>query len=170
MEQLLSRGYGVRAGSLDLDKARNNLPRDPNLEFVSSSNWDLQNPNTIASSSFRHSQLRPFLFSPKKICHLTNLLSPSLKMRFGSPLGIWMKLKNPNLEGLKVEFLRACLAFDGISEKDEILIAPLVLQVRADVTEGSEQLAKAIGDADAVICATGFRYSWDIFAPWKVTH
>lgn len=81
-----------------------------------------------------------------------------------------MKLKNPNLEGLKVEFLRACLAFDGISEKDEILIAPLVLQVRADVTEGSEQLAKAIGDADAVICATGFRYSWDIFAPWKVTH
>ncbi|CAL9077946.1 unnamed protein product, partial [Musa acuminata var. zebrina] len=24
------------------------------------------------------------------------------------------------------------------------------------------------GDAEAVICATGFRYSWDIFAPWKV--
>ncbi|XP_074587665.1 uncharacterized protein At2g34460, chloroplastic [Curcuma longa] len=73
VEQLISRGYGVRAGALDLDKARNSLPRDPNVEFV-----------------------------------------------------------------------------------------------RADVTEGSEQLAEAIGDADAVICATGFRYSWDIFAPWKV--
>ncbi|KAM0933115.1 putative NAD(P)-binding domain, NAD(P)-binding domain superfamily [Dioscorea sansibarensis] len=40
--------------------------------------------------------------------------------------------------------------------------------VKADVTEGSEKLAEAIGDAEAVICATGFRYSWDIFAPWKV--
>lgn len=41
-------------------------------------------------------------------------------------------------------------------------------QVRADVTEGPEKLAQAIGDAEAVVCATGFRYSWDIFAPWKV--
>ncbi|XP_042439740.1 uncharacterized protein At2g34460, chloroplastic-like [Zingiber officinale] len=73
VEQLLSRGYGVRAGALDLDKARGSLPKDSNVEFV-----------------------------------------------------------------------------------------------RADVTGGSEQLAEAIGDADAVICATGFRYSWDIFAPWKV--
>ncbi|KAH7658383.1 putative dehydrogenase protein [Dioscorea alata] len=40
--------------------------------------------------------------------------------------------------------------------------------VKADVTEGSEKLAEAIGDAEAVICSTGFRYSWDIFAPWKV--
>ncbi|XP_058095294.1 uncharacterized protein At2g34460, chloroplastic [Magnolia sinica] len=40
--------------------------------------------------------------------------------------------------------------------------------VRADVTEGSTKLAEAIGDAEAVICATGFRYSWDLFAPWKV--
>lgn len=37
------------------------------------------------------------------------------------------------------------------------------------MTEGSEKLAEAIGDAEAVICATGFRYSWDIFAPWKVS-
>ncbi|MQL76933.1 hypothetical protein Taro_009344 [Colocasia esculenta] len=41
--------------------------------------------------------------------------------------------------------------------------------VRADVTEGPEKLVEAIGDADAVICATGFRYSWDVFAPWKVS-
>lgn len=40
--------------------------------------------------------------------------------------------------------------------------------VRADVTEGPEKLAEAIGDAEAVVCATGFRYSWDVFAPWKV--
>ncbi|XP_039143327.1 uncharacterized protein At2g34460, chloroplastic [Dioscorea cayenensis subsp. rotundata] len=40
--------------------------------------------------------------------------------------------------------------------------------VKADVTEGSEKLVEAIGDAEAVICTTGFRYSWDVFAPWKV--
>ncbi|WOL12441.1 hypothetical protein Cni_G21208 [Canna indica] len=73
VEQLLSRGYGVRAGAVDLEKARSRLPQDPKL-----------------------------------------------------------------------------------------------LIVKADVTKGSEELAEAIGDAEAVICATGFRYSWDIFAPWKV--
>ncbi|KAJ4980451.1 hypothetical protein NE237_031288 [Protea cynaroides] len=41
--------------------------------------------------------------------------------------------------------------------------------VKADVTEGSDKLAEAIGnDAEAVICATGFRRSWDLLAPWKV--
>ncbi|KAK2989865.1 hypothetical protein RJ640_024419 [Escallonia rubra] len=41
--------------------------------------------------------------------------------------------------------------------------------VKADVTEGSTKLAEAIGnDTDAVICATGFRPSWDLLAPWKV--
>lgn len=49
------------------------------------------------------------------------------------------------------------------------LVAWLDWQVRADVTEGSEKLTEAIGDAEAVICATGFRYSGDIFAPWKVS-
>ncbi|KAI3739655.1 hypothetical protein L2E82_30066 [Cichorium intybus] len=43
--------------------------------------------------------------------------------------------------------------------------------VKADVTEGSEKLAEAIGgDSDAVICATGFQYSWDLLAPWKVDY
>ncbi|KAI8001720.1 Uncharacterized protein LOK49_LG09G02230 [Camellia lanceoleosa] len=41
--------------------------------------------------------------------------------------------------------------------------------VKADVTEGSTKLAEAIGaDSDAVICATGFRPSLDLLAPWKV--
>ncbi|XP_077228834.1 NAD(P)-binding Rossmann-fold superfamily protein [Tasmannia lanceolata] len=40
--------------------------------------------------------------------------------------------------------------------------------VRADVTEGPDKLVEAIGDAEVVICATGFRRSWDLFAPWKV--
>ncbi|TXG47888.1 hypothetical protein EZV62_027182 [Acer yangbiense] len=41
--------------------------------------------------------------------------------------------------------------------------------VKADVTEGSEKLAQVIGDdSEAVICATGFRPGWDLFAPWKV--
>ncbi|KAL6500725.1 hypothetical protein OROHE_025522 [Orobanche hederae] len=41
--------------------------------------------------------------------------------------------------------------------------------VKADVTEGSTELADAISDdSDAVICATGFRPSWDLLAPWKV--
>ncbi|XP_052179322.1 uncharacterized protein At2g34460, chloroplastic isoform X2 [Diospyros lotus] len=41
--------------------------------------------------------------------------------------------------------------------------------VKADVTEGSTNLAHAIGDdSDAVICATGFQPSWDLLAPWKV--
>ncbi|CAH2079720.1 unnamed protein product, partial [Thlaspi arvense] len=38
----------------------------------------------------------------------------------------------------------------------------------ADVTEGPEKLAKAIGDDyEAVICATGFLLGFDLFAPWK---
>ncbi|KAI8525821.1 hypothetical protein RHMOL_Rhmol13G0260400 [Rhododendron molle] len=41
--------------------------------------------------------------------------------------------------------------------------------VKADVTEGSTKLAEAIGgDTDAVICATGFRPSLNLLAPWKV--
>lgn len=42
--------------------------------------------------------------------------------------------------------------------------------MKADVTEGSEKLAEVIGeDSDAVICATGCRPGWDLFAPWKVS-
>lgn len=41
--------------------------------------------------------------------------------------------------------------------------------MKADVTEGSAKLAEAItSDSEAVICATGFKYGWDVFAPWKV--
>ncbi|KAL3851468.1 hypothetical protein ACJIZ3_013350 [Penstemon smallii] len=41
--------------------------------------------------------------------------------------------------------------------------------VKADVTEGSSKLSEAISDdSEAVICATGFRRSWDLLAPWKV--
>lgn len=41
--------------------------------------------------------------------------------------------------------------------------------VKADVTEGSTKLADVISDdSEAVICATGFRPSWDLLAPWKV--
>ncbi|GFS36428.1 NAD(P)-binding Rossmann-fold superfamily protein [Actinidia rufa] len=76
----------------------------------------------------------------------------------------------------------------GVSEKKKIFVAGatgntgkrIVQQllakgfavkagVKADVTEGSTKLAEAIGaDSDAVICATGFRPSWDLLAPWKV--
>uniref|UniRef100_A0A7N0U3G4 NAD(P)-binding domain-containing protein n=1 Tax=Kalanchoe fedtschenkoi TaxID=63787 RepID=A0A7N0U3G4_KALFE len=46
---------------------------------------------------------------------------------------------------------------------------PALQFVKADVTEGSDKLAEVIGDdSDAVICATGFRRSWDLLAPWKV--
>lgn len=46
---------------------------------------------------------------------------------------------------------------------------PALQIVKADVTEGSEKLSEAIGDdSEAVICATGFRPGWDLFAPWKV--
>ncbi|KAF8408899.1 hypothetical protein HHK36_004968 [Tetracentron sinense] len=46
---------------------------------------------------------------------------------------------------------------------------PALQIVKADVTEGATKLAEVIGDdADAVICATGFRPSWDLLAPWKV--
>lgn len=40
--------------------------------------------------------------------------------------------------------------------------------VKADVTEGAAKLSDAIGDCEAVICATGFRPSLDFLAPWKV--
>ncbi|XP_011011533.1 PREDICTED: uncharacterized protein At2g34460, chloroplastic [Populus euphratica] len=46
---------------------------------------------------------------------------------------------------------------------------PSLQIVTADVTEGSDKLVQAIGDdSEAVICATGFRPGWDLFAPWKV--
>ncbi|XVF40159.1 hypothetical protein PTKIN_Ptkin01aG0089200 [Pterospermum kingtungense] len=46
---------------------------------------------------------------------------------------------------------------------------PALQIVQSDVTEGSAKLAEAIGDdSEAVICATGFRPGWDLFAPWKV--
>ncbi|KAJ9153195.1 hypothetical protein P3X46_026661 [Hevea brasiliensis] len=46
---------------------------------------------------------------------------------------------------------------------------PSLQMVKADVTEGPSKLAEAIGDdSEAVICATGFRPGWDLFAPWKV--
>lgn len=46
---------------------------------------------------------------------------------------------------------------------------PSLQIVKADVTEGSAKLAEAIGDdSEAVVCATGFRPGWDLFAPWKV--
>lgn len=46
---------------------------------------------------------------------------------------------------------------------------PALQFVKADVTEGAEKLAEAIGDdSEAVICATGFSRSWDVLAPWKV--
>ncbi|CAL1400671.1 unnamed protein product [Linum trigynum] len=48
---------------------------------------------------------------------------------------------------------------------------PSLQIVKADVAEGSAKLAEAIGeDSDAVICATGFRPGWDLFAPWKVDY
>lgn len=46
---------------------------------------------------------------------------------------------------------------------------PALQIVQADVTEGSAKLAEVIGDdSEAVICATGFKPGWDLFAPWKV--
>lgn len=48
---------------------------------------------------------------------------------------------------------------------------PALQFVKADVTEGSDKLAEAISDdSEAVICATGFRRSWDPLAPWKVDY
>lgn len=42
--------------------------------------------------------------------------------------------------------------------------------MKADVTEGSAKLAEVLGDdSEAVICATGFRPGWDLFAPWKAS-
>lgn len=40
--------------------------------------------------------------------------------------------------------------------------------MRADVEEGPEKLSEALYDSEVVICATGFRSSMDLFAPWKV--
>lgn len=61
-------------------------------------------------------------------------------------------------------------AFDLDKARSSLPKDPNVDIVRADVTEGPEKLAQAIGDAEAVVCATGFRYSWDVFAPWKVDY
>ena len=37
VEKLLERGFGVVAGTTDVDRARGSLPQDPNLQLVSSS-------------------------------------------------------------------------------------------------------------------------------------
>lgn len=61
------------------------------------------------------------------------------------------------------------LSSQGIILSAVLKLMPIHLQVKADVTEGSTKLADAIGDdSDAVICATGFRPSWDLLSPWKV--
>nr|CAB3470533.1 unnamed protein product [Digitaria exilis] len=73
VEKLLAKGFGVIAGTTDVDRARGSLPQDPNLQLV-----------------------------------------------------------------------------------------------RADVTEDADMLVEAMRGVDAVICATGFRRSFDPFAPWKV--
>lgn len=59
-------------------------------------------------------------------------------------------------------------ALDVNKAKSTLPNDPSIDIVKADVTAGAEKLVEAIGDAEAVVCATGFRYSWDIFAPWKV--
>lgn len=35
VEQLLSKGFEVRAGALDIERARSSLPQDPNVQIVS---------------------------------------------------------------------------------------------------------------------------------------
>lgn len=45
---------------------------------------------------------------------------------------------------------------------------PNLRLVTADVTEGADKLVEAVRGVDAVVCATGFRRSFDPFAPWKV--
>ncbi|EFJ21681.1 hypothetical protein SELMODRAFT_106162 [Selaginella moellendorffii] len=50
------------------------------------------------------------------------------------------------------------------------LVCSSLSQIPADVTQGTNPLTTSIGDADAVICATGFRYSLDVLAPWKVDY
>ncbi|KAM1012544.1 hypothetical protein EV2_043761 [Malus domestica] len=45
---------------------------------------------------------------------------------------------------------------------------PALQIVMADVADGSTKLAEVISDdSEVVICATGFSYRWDVFAPWK---
>ncbi|KAK6124087.1 hypothetical protein DH2020_042172 [Rehmannia glutinosa] len=94
VEKLLAKGFAVKAGVRDVDKAKSTFPGD---------NPDLQ------------------------------IFARNVRFRF----------------------------------KETEIVARIV--VKADVTEGSTKLAEAISDdSDAVICATGFRPSLDLFAPWKV--
>lgn len=56
-----------------------------------------------------------------------------------------------------------------LAAASKVLPADLNIEmVQADVTEGADKLAKAIGNVETVVCATGFRRSLDFFAPWKV--
>eukprot|EP00850_Spirogloea_muscicola_P012519 SM000081S22653 [mRNA] locus=s81:329924:331177:- [translate_table: standard] len=40
--------------------------------------------------------------------------------------------------------------------------------VEADVTKGADELAEALGNADAVVCATGFAPGLDLTSAWRV--
>ena len=71
--------------------------------------------------------------------------------------------------GCSIGFVLFCFGECLICWVFDQTISCVCLQVKADVTDGSAKLAEAISDdSDAVICATGFSYGWDVFAPWKV--
>ncbi|XP_024525503.1 uncharacterized protein At2g34460, chloroplastic [Selaginella moellendorffii] len=59
---------------------------------------------------------------------------------------------------------------DVAKARSNLPSSPNIEIIPADVTQGTNPLATSIGDADAVICATGFRYSLDVLAPWKVDY
>lgn len=117
VEQLLAKGFQVKAGVRDVDKAKNTLSHEnPALQIVS------------------------FLGCLKRNKHSEN----------------------------SIAFFVIFIEF--VLNSQDTCYGFYVFQVKADVTEGSEKLSNAIGDdSEAVICATGFRPGWDLFAPWKVS-
>ncbi|KAM7256280.1 hypothetical protein ACFE04_012021 [Oxalis oulophora] len=137
VQQLLAKGFAVKAAVRDLDKAKSTFSSD-----------DIDNPHLQFPHS--HKEEKPDLLLNTMICSLS-LPYPDKKL--------YKCLKHR---------VQASIAWDKNMEYPLHVLSPDI-KVKADVTEGSEKLADAIGnDSDTVICATGFRRSWDLTAPWKV--
>ncbi|CAL5412471.1 unnamed protein product [Camellia sinensis] len=127
VQQILAKGFAVKAGVRDVDKAKTSFSDgNPDLQFERIS----KNGTHYACASLYALVNYPILLFLRGKLATENEFSEIMEISWG----MW-----------------------------------LMDEVKADVTEGSTKLAEAIGaDSDAVICATGFRPSLDLLAPWKV--
>ncbi|XP_052312874.1 uncharacterized protein At2g34460, chloroplastic isoform X2 [Populus trichocarpa] len=112
-----------------------------------------------------HHHCYPLLFSTTSPKPPKSQSLKSIKMESGNEITEEAK-ENVNQKKKKI-FVAGATGSTGKRIVEQLLAKGF--EVTADVTKGSDKLVQAIGDdSEAVICATGFRPGWNLFAPWKV--